>query len=52
VPIDGVELPELAGLSVVAGDPIDLQVLRGDAGTATPGDAPPRLPVPVVAETC
>jgi hypothetical protein len=52
VPIGGIELPELVGLSVVSGDPIDLGVLRGDAGVATGSGAPPRLPVPVAAETC
>ena len=50
VPISGIELPELVGLSVVSGDPVDLAALRGD--TTTAGDAPPRLPVPVAPETC
>ncbi len=52
VPIDGIELPELVGLSVVAGDPVDLEILRGDASAGPASDAPPRLPVPVAAETC
>lgn len=54
VPIDGIELPEILGISVVAGDPVDLASLRGDSsGTGGGGtDAKKRLPVPVVAETC
>lgn len=51
VPIDGIELPELVGLSVVAGDPVDLAALRGDTVAPT-GTTPPRLPVPVAPETC
>jgi len=57
VPIEGIELPEILGISVVAGDPIDLASLRGDAsGTGSGGTGgtggKKRLPVPVVAETC
>ena len=52
VPIGGIEMPELVGLSVVAGDPVDLAALRGDAGTTTGSDARKRLPVPVASETC
>jgi len=53
VPIDGIELPEILGISVVAGDPVDLASLRGDSsGTSGGTDSKKRLPVPVVAETC
>jgi hypothetical protein len=61
VSITGIELPELAGISVVGGEPIDIGLLRGDIGSSQqPGDGgsgdPGRgsqlLPVPVVAETC
>lgn len=50
VAINGLQLPEILGISVVAGDPLPLDTVRG----ASPGVAqkPPRLPVPVVAETC
>lgn len=50
VAIAGLQLPEILGISVVAGDPVPLDTVRG----ASPGTAqnPPRLPVPVVAETC
>jgi hypothetical protein len=42
------ELPRLAGLSVVVGDPLALDQLRG-----TPGAPPPdRLPVPAPPESC
>ena len=49
VSIDGIELPEVLGISVVPGDAIALANLRGEPG-AEPG--PRRLPVPMVAETC
>lgn len=53
VTIEGIELPEILGISVVAGDPVDLSSLRGDssAGSGSTTD-PKRLPVPIVAETC
>ncbi len=52
VPIEGIELPEILGISVVAGDPVELSSLRGDsAGGPTPAGQK-RLPVPTVAETC
>ena len=50
VPLSGLELPEILGLSVVAGDPVPLDLVRG-AKPATASDQS-RLPVPVVAETC
>lgn len=50
VPLAGLELPEILGLSVVVGDPLPLDLVRG-AMPATASD-PSRLPVPVVAETC
>lgn len=50
VPLSGLELPEILGLSVVAGDPLPLDLVRG-ARPATASDQS-RLPVPVVAETC
>jgi len=50
VSITGIELPEILGISVVAGDPIDLAALRGDR--APDGPTIPALAVPVVAETC
>jgi len=50
VAIAGLQLPEILGISVVAGDPLPLDTVRG-AGPGTTQN-PPRLPVPVVAETC
>jgi hypothetical protein len=51
VAIDGIELPEILGISVVAGDPVELSSLRGDTSATGPA-GPKRLPVPMVAETC
>lgn len=55
IAIAGIELPEIAGISVVGGDPIDISLLRGDlgsGGTGGSGTDTNLLPVPVVAETC
>jgi predicted phage baseplate assembly protein len=60
VSILGIELPEILGISVVAGEPLDLSSLRGDGGAAggtgsgsgTGSAGKRRLPVPVVAENC
>lgn len=52
ISITGIELPELAGISVVGGDPIDIGLLRGDIGSSPVPTGPQLLPVPVVAETC
>ena len=67
IPMTGLQLPELLGISVVSGDPADLGTLSGGAatggagggtsggtGTGTGGAGPssPLIPVPVVPETC
>jgi hypothetical protein len=51
VAMRGLELPRIAGLSVLPGDPLPLAQLRGSAPPAT---APPKtvVPVPVVPDTC
>ncbi|MES1971193.1 MAG: hypothetical protein V4472_01965 [Pseudomonadota bacterium] len=49
VDLSGLQLPEILGLSVVAGPPLSLDALRGAAG---PAQAVRRLPVPALAETC
>jgi Baseplate J-like protein len=51
VEMTGLELPRVLGISVVAGDPLPLDALRGGAGTA-PASAIQLLPVPVVPESC
>jgi len=51
VPLEGLELPELLGISVTVGDPVPLDQLRGTT-PAESGGAIKRLPVPVLAETC
>ena len=50
VPLSGLELPEVLGISVVVGDPVPLDQLRGTP--LAPVNVPPRLPVPIMAETC
>jgi hypothetical protein len=45
----GLELPRLAGLSVVGGDPVPLEELRGQGPPPPP---PSYLPVPAVPEEC
>ncbi|GAA0331833.1 hypothetical protein GCM10009087_47520 [Sphingomonas oligophenolica] len=49
IALSGLELPEILGLSVVAGSPLSLDALRG---ATTPSQTAPRLPVPILAETC
>jgi predicted phage baseplate assembly protein len=51
VPTRGLELPRIAGISVVPGDPLALDQLRG---TAPPVAAQPKtvVPVPIVPDTC
>ena len=50
VPLTGLELPEILGISVVAGDPMPLDLVRGAVPSTTSDQR--RLPVPVVAESC
>lgn len=56
VEMNGLQLPRLLGISVVAGEPQPLDLLRGtgSAGTGGTSDAvgPSLLPVPIVPETC
>jgi hypothetical protein len=56
IPMTGLELPRVAGISVVIGDPVDLDQLRGQGAVAQPqpgGKTPPRIvPVPVIPEEC
>lgn len=53
IEMNGLELPQVLGISVVAGDPVPLDALRGGATTTAAAPAVPSLlPVPVVPETC
>ena len=52
VALTGLELPEILGVSVVAGDPLSLDLVRGAAPAPDQGQRQALLPVPVVAETC
>jgi hypothetical protein len=51
VPMTGLELPRIAGLSVTSGDPLALDRLQGTEPEPPPGERPV-VPVPVVPETC
>ena len=46
----GLELPRVAGVSVVVGDPMDLDQVRGQSPSAT--EASQFVPVPVIPEEC
>jgi hypothetical protein len=53
VELTGIELPRVLGISVVAGEPMPIDALRGapvEDGSAAA--AAPLLPVPVVPESC
>ena len=51
IEMSGLELPRVLGISVVAGEPMAIDALRG--GATTPGaPAASTLPVPVVPEKC
>lgn len=55
VPLAGLELPEILGISVVAGTPLPLDLVRGKSAPASgtgPTESVRRLPAPVLAETC
>jgi predicted phage baseplate assembly protein len=50
VELTGLQLPRIAGISVVPGDAAPLDELRGTA--VEPGPPRPRIPVPVIPEAC
>ena len=52
IELNGIELPEVLGISVVGGDPVDLALLRGDTGSSPVAGGPALLPVPIIPETC
>lgn len=52
IPMNGLELPRVAGISVTVGDPLDLDQLRGQATATTPTTTRQIVPVPVVPEEC
>jgi predicted phage baseplate assembly protein len=58
IPMSGLELPRVAGISVTIGDPMDLDQLRGQVATPPTGGGgagTPALtivPVPIVPEEC
>jgi hypothetical protein len=51
VEMNGLELPRVLGVVVVAGEPVPIDAVRGSAVTPDPA-APQLLPVPIVPETC
>jgi hypothetical protein len=52
VEMEGLKLPRVLGISVVAGDPVPLDAVRGERSGDRAGPARRLLPVPVVPETC
>ncbi len=55
IAMEGLELPQILGISVVAGEAQPIDVIRGAAAgdsASEAGDAPVRLQVPVVPEAC
>ncbi|HLI74460.1 MAG TPA: baseplate J/gp47 family protein, partial [Acidimicrobiales bacterium] len=52
IPMSGLQLPRLAGISVVTGDPIPIDSLRGQLVTTGTQPAAVVVPVPVVPEDC
>jgi predicted phage baseplate assembly protein len=53
-PMTGLDLPLVAGISVVIGDPLDIDQVRGQMGGPSDGTTGKKkiVPVPVVPETC
>lgn len=54
IPLTGLDLPLIAGISVVMGDPLDIEQVRGQMGGPADATAGKKkiVPVPVVPETC
>lgn len=52
VEMAGLELPQVLGISVVAGDPLPIDALRGNDGGADAQARQRFLPVPVIPEAC
>lgn len=55
ISMTGLELPRILGISVVVGDPVSIDAMRGSErtdGEGGSGDGATVLPVPVVPETC
>jgi len=51
IPMNGLELPRVMGISVSIGDPMDVDSLRGQAPAAAV-PATRIVPVPVIPEEC
>lgn len=51
VPLAGLQLPRLLGLSLAPGEPPELDAVRGLGGGSGPA-GPPAMPVPVMPEDC
>lgn len=52
IPMVGLELPLLAGLSVAVGDAVPIDQLRGTATSDTGTTKPPIVPVPIIPGEC
>jgi hypothetical protein len=52
IPMRGLQLPRIAGLAVVVGEPLPVVGLRGESGRGDDGAAGQALPVPVIPQHC
>lgn len=52
IPMNGLELPRVMGISIVVGEPLDLDQLRGQTPPVVGTPAPKIVPVPVIPEEC
>lgn len=55
IPMYGLQLPQVAGISVISGDPLPLSQVQGlgpASGSTGQAAAPNVLPVPVIPDTC
>jgi hypothetical protein len=52
IPMNGLELPRVLGISIGIGEPLDLDQLRGQTTPVAGTPAPRIVPVPVIPEEC
>ena len=52
IPMTGLQLPRVLGISVTVGEPLDINQLRGATTPASPGATRRLVPVPVIPDEC